>query len=493
MSGEVPPPFPGDPGNMPQRQPESGNGNRLEKPRVKSKKRLKKWAVRGTLGVLAAGALGGAFVGAVKVVDGTLPWDNHGKPQTSETQNTQKQKPQGKSETAQPTTPEAHKAAIIKLLQQRGVDTSDNTPTGISSLAQHIMIPVKKNRQAPPASSVGTIEQDFGTDFGISKAKTAQEAAKALIGSGNFVDVTKAINPADLMYLPDGVIVIQSNNKGFRVSISLGLNPKYEKRTFLANAGGYQDMRDVIKSKSKKIAYVISPIAVKKVENKPTTKKNENAVVITHGPRDNRIVALTFDAGIQSGNVKPNYNQEVINTLKKAKVPATLFVTAELAQKNQTATQALAKNPLFEIGDLSYDNSAFTNNCNNLPALPDDTSKTQDVKESIKILKQTTGKNMTFFRFPGTKCYDANATRIVTRQGLQIVGADVAFGDASNIKTQDIVYTVKSNVKNGSIIRMSFDGGPKAATTTKAVGEIILDLKNAGYKFATVSQLVKTG
>jgi hypothetical protein len=66
-------------------------------------------------------------------------------------------------------------------------------------------------------------------------------------------------------------------------------------------------------------------------------------------PTTDRVVALTLDAcGGRSGS---DYDAELIETLRRERVPATLFINARWIEANPRKFRQLAANPLFEIAN----------------------------------------------------------------------------------------------------------------------------------------------
>jgi peptidoglycan/xylan/chitin deacetylase (PgdA/CDA1 family) len=218
--------------------------------------------------------------------------------------------------------------------------------------------------------------------------------------------------------------------------------------------------------------------------------------VIEHGSRYKHQVAITFDADmtkgmlilLQKGIVKSWYNQSIIDTLHQNNVKATLFLTGLWVKTYPKEANSLAHDPLFEIGNHSFDHPAFTPNCYRLPFI--DNSKDQDEVESAqKIIEQTTGVTPKYFRFPGG-CFDNVDLLAVAKLGLKIVHWDVVSGDAFNKDPNTIVSRVLSRVQNGSIVVFHMQGGTYSPKTNEALVKIIPALKKQGYQFVTVSELL---
>lgn len=232
-----------------------------------------------------------------------------------------------------------------------------------------------------------------------------------------------------------------------------------------------------------------------RIDENAESDQTGSGQVITHGARDKKQVALTFDAcmtygmdkSLKDGRVKSYYNQPVIGELNKEKVPATLFLSGLWAKDYPDVTKSLANNPLFEIGNHSYSHPAFTLGCFGLPFL-NSADKENEIKLSQEILFKLTGKEPKLFRFPGG-CYGEGDLKLAKDYGLDIVGWDLASGDAFNNNTQSIIKRVESGVRPGSIIVMHMNGDVNAPQTANALPEIISYLRANGYTFVKVSQL----
>src|SRR3954470_3521180 len=80
--------------------------------------------------------------------------------------------------------------------------------------------------------------------------------------------------------------------------------------------------------------------------------------VLDHGPRDAMRIALTFDAC--STTEEKKYDERIVNALVHHQVPATIFIGGSWAKEEPEALKALAKNPLFELGNHTYSHPHLT-------------------------------------------------------------------------------------------------------------------------------------
>ncbi len=216
---------------------------------------------------------------------------------------------------------------------------------------------------------------------------------------------------------------------------------------------------------------------------------------ITHGSRDHKAIALTFDADmtprmieeLHAGLVSSWYDQSITATLKHEQVPATIFTTGLWAEVYPHELKTLSQSPLFEIENHSFDHAGFTRPCYTLAPAHDKVAEIEDAQSAIH---EITGLTPHYFRFPGG-CAHADDIALVNKQGLEVIGWDVVSGDAFQHNKETIIKHVLSKVQNGSIIVMHLSGGPNAPATGQALPEIIHQLKARGYTLVTIKELLK--
>jgi peptidoglycan/xylan/chitin deacetylase (PgdA/CDA1 family) len=202
-------------------------------------------------------------------------------------------------------------------------------------------------------------------------------------------------------------------------------------------------------------------------------------VLVTHGDRSLPYIALTFDA-CQTVGSPTGYDQAIIRILNGTHTPATLFLGGLWMQQHPAQTRTLAANPLFELGNHSWSHLDFTE------LSPEEMSR--EILRTQDTMVQLTGRQPTLFRFP-FDTYTDDALAVVGQHGLRAIQADVISGDADpRITTRDIVNTVTARTQKGSIILMHMN--THGWHTAEALPPLIQRLRNQGYTFVTVSQLL---
>jgi peptidoglycan/xylan/chitin deacetylase (PgdA/CDA1 family) len=210
----------------------------------------------------------------------------------------------------------------------------------------------------------------------------------------------------------------------------------------------------------------------------PAVPEPVQPVVIEHGRRDEKAIALTFDAC--STRQPSEYDERVTQALTSTGTPATLFLGGKWMQEQPEHTKRLAANPLFEIGNHTFLHP-------HLREISEDHIR-RELQETQDILDSLTGRRATLFRPPYGE-YDERAVRIAASLGLRTVQFDLASGDPDPAIGHDrLIQYVSSMARNGSIIVMHVNR--RGRHTADALPAIISRLRQRGFVFRTVSDLL---
>jgi peptidoglycan/xylan/chitin deacetylase (PgdA/CDA1 family) len=206
---------------------------------------------------------------------------------------------------------------------------------------------------------------------------------------------------------------------------------------------------------------------------------SKDDLIIEHGRRDTREIALTFDACPTT--LPDEYDEKVIEVLLREKTPATLFLSGRWVEKNQEKVKLLASQPHFEIA-----NHAFWH-----PHLleKDDERILRELKRTQAIIKKMTGVTPLYFRSPYGEVDERVATLAKTA-GLTTIQYDIASGDPdAGLSPQRIIRSILRDAKGGSII--VFHMNRKGVHTAEVLPDIIDGLRKKGFILATVRELLK--
>jgi peptidoglycan/xylan/chitin deacetylase (PgdA/CDA1 family) len=167
--------------------------------------------------------------------------------------------------------------------------------------------------------------------------------------------------------------------------------------------------------------------------------------IVSHGPRNNDRVALTFNGG-------PGRNTlEILRTLNAGDVKATFFSDAEaLGGRTATLQRLLRDGQLVANHSYVEQHRAWLD------------PRFRDLGRSQRAFSQKLGVCPTFFRPPNGR-HTPLMARVVHQHDMTMVGWDVA-ADSRSDDGRALAHDVLRQVRPGSIImlRDELDGGPTA-------------------------------
>jgi chitin deacetylase len=191
---------------------------------------------------------------------------------------------------------------------------------------------------------------------------------------------------------------------------------------------------------------------------------------------EQKIVALTFDDG-----PKPGSTEEVLSILNEAGVKATFFVTgAELRENPDQGRQLVSAG--HELGNHSYSHTRMF--------LKSPSFIETEIERTDDLIRQAGYQGQIHFRPPfGKKLFVL--PYYLSRKSKKSIMWDVEPDSYPDIGSDanKIVEHVLANTKPGSIILLHVMY-PNRRESLKAVKGIIAGLKNEGYTFKTVSELL---
>ncbi|MFI1356689.1 polysaccharide deacetylase family protein [Streptomyces sp. NPDC020898] len=223
--------------------------------------------------------------------------------------------------------------------------------------------------------------------------------------------------------------------------------------------------------------------------------------VFRNGPRmQGKTVALTFDADMTAGQGDRAAggerfdNPRLVAALRTLKVPATVFMTGRWAEEYPVQARSIGRDPLFEVANHSYSHYAFTEDCYGLPTISGSDSGSDDrmradVERAFTAFRAAgVPRSMPYFRFPGG-CYDRRALRALSASGVTAVQWDVVGGDAFATDADAVARQVLDGVRPGSVVVLHCTLSA-APATERAVRTIVPELRERGFRFVKVSELI---
>ena len=189
-------------------------------------------------------------------------------------------------------------------------------------------------------------------------------------------------------------------------------------------------------------------------------KKNVNV--------DDKVIALTFDDG------PSQYTNKILDILKKYDACGTFFVIGNHVQFYSDELRRMLKEG-SEIGNHSFDHKLLTR-------LSEDEFK-EEINKTNESIKKVTGFTPTLFR----PTYGGYNNRLKGYTDLKFVLWDIDSRDWKVKSKERILNNILPYVKPGKIVLMH----DNHVYSVNALEDLIKNLKNSGYKFVTVSELLE--
>lgn len=191
------------------------------------------------------------------------------------------------------------------------------------------------------------------------------------------------------------------------------------------------------------------------------------------GPEQD-FVALTFDDGPHGQNTSV-----ILDILKTEGISATFFLTGEQVQKYPEVAQRIAKEG-HQIGNHSWSHL-------DLRKMTDEGITAIQLEPTSSLLEELTGVYPKFMRPPYGALRDGSI-QVLADQGWQIINwsIDSFDWDPKENSVTAILDKIHRYHHPGAIILMHCNG----ANTVEALPQVIKLLKDLGYDFQTVEELL---
>lgn len=199
------------------------------------------------------------------------------------------------------------------------------------------------------------------------------------------------------------------------------------------------------------------------------------AAVVHHGPRDQKVVALTFDDGWDPGNT-----MRILATLEHFQVNATFFPLGRAVQLYPSVWQAVAKAG-FPIADHSYDHPHLNELCF--------ASQLAQLTRPQQIMVDVLGAAPFDVMRPPYGDYDWNTRLAANAAGdVNVVLWDVDTRDWSGISRFGIARAAETGQEGSIVLMHTF-----VRATAAALPHIIWTYRKRGFTFVTIGQLLGLG
>lgn len=202
-------------------------------------------------------------------------------------------------------------------------------------------------------------------------------------------------------------------------------------------------------------------------------------IIIKKGNEDEKIIALTFDDGPDEV-----FTPQVLDILKKNDVKATFFLVGENLKQNKEIVKRQFEEG-HEIGNHTYTHINVAKS--GYDKVYEEITKTQEE------IKEIIGVEPKLFR-PPYRAMSRHMCDIVKNKNMNIIlWSNLDPRDWSNPGVYSIVNTIESKVGNGNIILLHDYNNLRnsKSQTIQALESVIPYLKEQGYKFVTISELIE--
>ncbi len=195
---------------------------------------------------------------------------------------------------------------------------------------------------------------------------------------------------------------------------------------------------------------------------------------VSIAPTQDKVVALTFDAGSDVG-----HTQEILDILDEAQIKATFFLTANWLDLYPELGLAIVSRG-HAIGN-------HTKSHPHLTQLTDDEIRAELTATEKKAQSACGRTTKPFFRPPFGE-YDDRVAEVVGEAGYgYMIMWTIDSLDWKMIPADDLVRRVVDNIKPGAIVLMHVGS---QTNEPEALPRIIGELKDQGYRFATLTELL---
>ena len=188
-------------------------------------------------------------------------------------------------------------------------------------------------------------------------------------------------------------------------------------------------------------------------------------------------IYLTFDAGYENGNVA-----KILDILKETNTPAAFFVLSNLICTNTELVKRMA-----DDGHLVCNH---TSKHKDMSKITDKESFEKELTTLENIYKEKTGREMAkYFRPPEGK-FTEKTLEFANAMGYKTIFWSFAYADWDNnhqMSESAAKTKILDNIHNGAVILLH----PTSETNATILGDVIKELKDEGYTFGTLDELVQ--
>ena len=215
----------------------------------------------------------------------------------------------------------------------------------------------------------------------------------------------------------------------------------------------------------------ILPIARENLEVINPTE--DHVLPIYSVEQQEKVLSLTFDSAWSDEDF-----EDILAILDRQNIHATFFVTGDFVSRYPNAIK--------KLDQAGHDIGSHGDNHKHMTRLSKE-ENIAELKGCFDKVKAVTGKEMDLFRAPYGD-YNEQLVQVAKENGYYTIQWDVDSLDWKDYGVNNIIQTVTEhkNLQNGSIVLLH--NGAKY--TKDALEPLIIKLKEQGYQFVPVSELI---
>ncbi len=203
--------------------------------------------------------------------------------------------------------------------------------------------------------------------------------------------------------------------------------------------------------------------------------QSKPAPIIRQAVTHQKVMALTFDDG-----PSPKWTPKVLRVLNQNHVKATFFLIGSHATRHPFLVHQEVEDKM-DIGSHGAEHHVLKNQSA--------AAVRQEVEANAQILQTLGAPKPTLYRMPGGAS-DATALTVLGQLGYQVIGWSIDTRDWRHRTTaQAMAQKVEKEASPGAIV-IFHDGPNGSEATVGAIQILIPTLKQEGYQFVTIAQLL---
>lgn len=215
--------------------------------------------------------------------------------------------------------------------------------------------------------------------------------------------------------------------------------------------------------------------------NQPATTEPEYKALLEKyhgiwiGDTSKKVVYLTFDCGYENG-----YTDDILDILKKEKVPATFFITGHYIKSQPELVKRMV-NEGHIVGNHSWGHP-------DLSKISDEKYK-HEIKKLEEAYTDLTGRHDMKYLRPPRGTFNERSLKLADQLGYTSVFWSFAYQDwlTNQQKGKDFAYkSIMKRIHPGAILLLHTVSKDNA----DALGKVIEDLRKKGYQFESLDYLV---